>query len=133
MELISYYQTNIQQIYSRINGLYSEASPFFDVEASPPDLSLAKLDNSVGTLNRTFFDWTIDCIERLKSVMNNVISDFNANEIIDEDIGNTPMLDLWLPERLAVDEIYTMKLENNFDECNKVIDNLYSYTKEYEN
>lgn len=133
MELISYYQTSIQQVYSRINDLYSEASPFFDVEVSPPDLSLVKFNNSAGALNRAFYDWTVDCIEQLQSVMNIVVSDFNANGIVDEDVGDTPMLNLWLPERLVVDEVYTMNLVNDFDECNKMIDNLHSYTKEYEN
>ena len=133
MGLISYYQTNIQQIYNRIKDLYSEASPFFDTEVSPPDLNLTKFNNSTRNLNRTFYDWTIDCIKQLQSVMNTVVSDFNANGIVDEDIGDTPMLKLWLPERLAVDEVYTMKLKNDFDECNRIIDNLHSYTKEYEN
>lgn len=133
MGLISYYQTNIQQIYNRIKDLYSEASPFFDAEVPPPDLNLTKLNNSTGNLNRTFYDWTIDCIKQLQTVMNTVVSDFNANGIVDEDIGDTPMLKLWLPERLAVDEVYTMKLKNDFDECNRIIDNLHSYTKEYEN
>lgn len=133
MGLISYYQTNIQQIYNRIKDLYSEASPFFDTEVSPPDLNLTKFNNSTRNLNRIFYDWTIDCIKQLQSVMNTVVSDFNANGIVDEDIGDTPMLKLWLPERLAVDEVYTMKLKNDFDECNRIIDNLHSYTKEYEN
>ncbi|NMV48459.1 hypothetical protein FOL80_04350 [Lactobacillus reuteri] len=133
MGLISFYQTNIQQIYNRITDLYSEASPFFDVEVSPPDFNLMKLDNSVGKSNRTFYDWTIYCIKQLQSVMNTVVNDFNTNGIIDENIGDTPMLELWLPERLVVDEVYTMKLNNNFDDCNKLIDSLYSYTKEYEN
>lgn len=133
MELISYYQTNIQQIYSRIKDLYSEASPFFDAEVPPPDLNLVEINNSDGKLNRTFYDWTIDCINQLQSVMNTIVGDFNANGIVDEDVGDTQMPNLWLPERLVVDEVYTMKLKNDFDECNRVIDNLHSYTKEYEN
>lgn len=133
MGLISYYQTNIQQIYNRIKDLYSEASPFFDVEVIPPDLNSVEFNNSTGHLNHAFYVWTIGCIKQLQSVMNTVVSDFNDNDIIDEDNGDTPELKLWLPERLAVDDIYMLKLQNNFDECNELLDKLNSYTQEYMN
>jgi len=133
VELISYYQTNIQQIYSHIKDLYSEASPFFDAEVPPPDLNLVEINNSDGKLNRTFYDWTIDCINQLQSVMNAVVSCFNANGIVDEDIGDTPELKLWLPKRLVVDDIYMLGLTNNFNECNELLDKLNSYTQEYMN
>lgn len=133
MELVNYYQSNIQSIYNRIKGLYNEASPFFDTEVSLPDMKIVKLDNPTGLLNHAFYLWTIACIKQLQSVMNNVVGDFNDNDIIDEDIGDTPELKLWLPERLVVDDIYMLKLKNNFDECNELLDKLNSYTQEYMN
>ena len=133
MGLISYYQTNIQQIYNRIKDLYSEASPFFDQDVQLPELQVVKLNNPTDLLNRAVYQWTISCIRQLQMVMNNVIRDFNDNDIIDEDIGDTPELKLWLPERLVVDDIYMLGLKNNFDKCNELLDKLNSYTLEFMN
>lgn len=133
MELVNYYQSNIQSIYNRIKGLYNEASPFFDTEVSLPDMKIVKLDNPTGLLNHAFYLWTIACIKQLQSVMNLVVGDFNDNGIVDEDTGDTAELKLWLPERLSVDDIYMTNLKNNFDMCNKLLDNLNSYTQEYMN
>lgn len=133
MELVSYYQSNIKSIYDRIKDLYNLASPFFDVEVPLPDLTIPKLDNPEGLLNRAFYIWTLACIKQLQSVMNNVIGDFNDNGIIDEDVGDTPDLALWIPERTVIDGMYTTKLQSNFDKCNKLLDNLNAYTKEYMN
>lgn len=133
MELISYYQTNINNIYNRIKDLYNEASPFFDNDVSLPDMEVMKLNNSKGSLNRAFYDWSLACIKQLQSVMNDVIGDFNDNGIVDEDAGDTALLKLWVPERLAVNDTYMTNLKNNFDMCNKLLDNLNSYTQEYMN
>ncbi len=133
MGLISYYQTNIQQIYNRIKDLYSKASPYFDQDVQIPDLQVVKLNNPTDLLNRVVYQWTVSCIQRLQMVMNNVVGDFNDNDIIDEDIGDTSELKLWLPERLVVDDIYMLKLQNNFDECNELLDKLNSYTLEFMN
>ena len=92
-----------------------------------------KLNNPTDLLNRAVYQWTISCIQQLQMVMNNVIGDFNDNDIIDEDIGDTPELKLWLPERLVVDDIYMLGLKNNFDKCNELLDKLNSYTLEFMN
>lgn len=133
MDLIATYQSNIQNIYNRIKDLYLKASPYFDQDVQLPELQVMKLDNPTNLLNRVVYQWTIACIQQLQMVMNNVVGDFNDNDIIDEDIGDTPELKLWLPERLVVDDIYMLKLKNNFDECNELLDKLNSYTQEYMN
>ena len=133
MDLVATYQNNIQNIYNRIKDLYSKASPYFDQDAQIPDLQVVKLNNPTDLLNRVVYQWTVSCIQRLQMVMNNVVGDFNDNDIIDEDIGDTPELKLWLPERLVVDDIYMLKLQNNFDECNELLDKLNSYTLEFMN
>ena len=133
MDLIAMYQSNIQNIYNRIKDLYSKASPYFDQDIQLPDLQVMKLSNSNGLLNRAVYQWTIACIKQLQMIMNNVVGDFNDNDIIDEDIGDTPELKLWLPKRLVVDGIYMLKLQNNFDKCNELLDKLNSYTEEYMN
>lgn len=133
VELVSYYQTNIQSIYNRIKGLYSKASPYFDQDVQLPELQVMNLNNPTDLLNRVVYQWTVSCTQQLQMVMNNVVGDFNDNDIIDEDLGDTPELKLWLPERLVVDDIYMLKLQNNFDECNELLDKLNSYTQEYMN
>lgn len=133
MDLVATYQSNIQNIYNRIKDLYSKASPYFDQDVQLPGLQVVKLNNPTDLLNRAVYQWTISCIRQLQMVMNNVIRDFNDNDIIDEDIGDTPELKLWLPERLVVDDIYMLKLQNNFDECNELLDKLNSYTLEFMN
>ncbi len=133
MELISYYQTNINNIYKQIKDLYNEASPFFDVDVPLPNMEVLKFDNPNGALNRAFYDWSLACIKQLQSVMNAVIGDFNDNGIVNEDTGDTVQLKLWIPERLAVDDEYMTNLKNDFDTCNKLLDNLNSYTQEYMN
>lgn len=133
MDLVATYQSNIQNIYNRIKDLYSKASLYFDQDVQLPELQVVKLNNPTDLLNRAVYQWTISCIRQLQMVMNNVIRDFNDNDIIDEDIGDTPELKLWLPERLVVDDIYMLKLQNNFDECNELLDKLNSYTLEFMN
>lgn len=133
MDPVATYQSNIQNLYNRIRNLYSKASPYFDQDIQLPRFQIMKLNNPNGLLNRNVYQWMTNCILQLQIVMDNVVRDFNDNDIIDENIGDTAKLKLWLPRRLPFDDVYMAKLKNNFDMCNKLLDKLNSYTQDYMN
>lgn len=125
MNVINLYQTNIAQIYSRVKSLYTRAGPIIDDDLDVPKLAVSPV--SFDKLNRQAYLWTVRCIAQLENVMNELITTFNDNEIIDYDVGDTEQLALWEPESLRIDGDYLAKLKNNFDQCNKLLDQLTNY------
>lgn len=131
MNLVKYYNDNLQSIYSRIKSLYEQGKTAFDYDLEVPDLKLLPAPSGSNKLNRAVYLWTLDCIKQLQAVMNDLITVYNDAGIIDYDVGDTEELMLWLPERLAIDAPYIAKLADDFDECNKILDNLLKYLQSY--
>lgn len=127
MNLVQYYNDNISAIYQRVTSLYNRGQPVYDGTIGVPKMDLIpvpKTGDGKTKLNRAVYLWTIDCIRRLEAVINGLVDVFNDAGIIDYETGDTPEISLWLPERLAIDDIYIAKLADNFDKCNKVLDGL---------
>ena len=134
MNLVKYYNDNISSIYSRIQTLYQQGQQAFDSSIEVPKLNLLSVPKSNSgeiKLNRAVYLWTLDCIKQLQEVINDLIVVYNDAGVIDYDAGDTEELTLWIPERLAVDDIYIAKLSDNFEQCNKVLDNLLKYLQSY--
>lgn len=134
MNLVKYYNDNISSIYSRIQTLYQQGQQAFDSSIEVPKLKLLSVPKSNSgeiKLNRSVYLWTLDYIKQLQEVMNDLIVVYNDAGVIDYDAGDTEELTLWIPERLAVDDIYIAKLSDNFEQCNKVLDNLLKYLQSY--
>ena len=92
-----------------------------DLTVNPPQIKL---------LNRTAYLWTIETMMHLQEVMNWVVDLCNQYGIVDVETGeNTGYLTLWLPRRLAIDNIYQQKLKDDFDLCNKLLDKLTEQMK----
>ena len=126
--LIGMYVKNITDIYNRvkklqngINSIFMDDSTQLDLTVNPPQIKL---------LNRTAYLWTIETMMHLQEVMNWVVDLCNQYGIVDVETGeNTGYLTLWLPRRLAIDNIYQQKLKDDFDLCNKLLDKLTEQMK----
>nr|DAH80770.1 MAG TPA: hypothetical protein [Caudoviricetes sp.] len=124
MNLVEYYNSNITAIYQRVIALYNKGQPAYEANVDVPKLSLIPVPKPGDKLNRAVYLWTIDCIRQLEVVVNALIGVYNDNGVIDYDVGDTPEVELWLPERLAIDDIYIAKLSDDFEACNKALDGL---------
>lgn len=101
----------------------------YDQDVDVPNLALAKPPES-GRLNREAYLWTIDATIALQTAINQLISTFNANGIVDYEQGDTEKLALWLPHRLAIDDFYMVNLNRNFALCTKLLDSLDAYLRQ---
>ena len=124
MNLVEYYNSNITAIYQRVIALYNKGQPAYEADVATPKLELIPVPKPGDKLNRAVYLWTIDCIKQLEAVVNALIDVYNDNGIIDYDMGDTPDVELWLPERLAIDDLYIAKLSDDFEACNKALDGL---------
>ena len=124
MNLVDYYNENITAIYQRVIALYNKGQPAYEADVATPKLELIPVPKPGDKLNRAIYLWTIDCIKQLEAVVNALIDVYNDNGIIDYDMGDTPDVELWLPERLAIDDLYIAKLSDDFEACNKALDGL---------
>lgn len=124
MNLVEYYNSNITAIYQRVIALYNKGQPAYEVSVDVPNLSLIPVPQSGGKLNRAVYLWTIDSIRQLEAVINDLVAVYNDSGIIDYEVGDTPDIKLWLPERLVIDSIYIAKLSDDFDDCKKLLDQL---------
>lgn len=124
MNLVKYYNDNITAIYQRVIALYNKGQPAYESSVDVPELSLVPVPKPDDKLNRAVYLWTIDCIKQLEAVVNALIGVYNDNGIIDYDVGDTPDVELWLPERLVIDDLYIAKLSDDFDDCKKLLDQL---------
>ena len=127
MNLVEYYNSNITAIYQRVIALYNKGQPAYESSVDVPKLSLIpvpKNEKGKVKLNRAVYLWTIDCIRQLEAVINDLVAVYNDSGIIDYNIGDTPDIKLWLPERLAIDDTYIAKLSDDFEECKKLLDQL---------
>ena len=124
MNLVEYYNENITAIYQRVIALYNKGQPAYEADVATPKLELIPVPKPGDKLNRSVYLWTIDCIKQLEAVVNALIDVYNDNGVIDYDVGDTPDVELWLPERLAIDDLYIAKLSDNFEACNKALDGL---------
>lgn len=124
MNLVEYYNSNITAIYQRVIALYNKGQPAYESSVDVPKLSLIPVPKPGDKLNRAVYLWTIDCIKQLEAVVNVLIDVYNDNGVIDYDVGDTPDIELWLPERLVIDDLYIAKLSDDFEACNKALDGL---------
>ena len=124
MNLVKNYNDNIQSIYNRVLALYNKGQPAYEADVVTPKLELIPVPKPGDKLNRAVYLWTIDCIKQLEAVVNALIDVYNDNGIIDYDVGDAPDVELWLPERLAIDDLYIAKLSDDFEACNKALDGL---------
>lgn len=124
MNLVEYYNDNITAIYQRVIALYNKGQPAYEADVAAPKLELIPVPKPGDKLNRAVYLWTIDCIKQLEAVVNALIGVYNDNGVIDYDVGDTPDVELWLPERLVIDDLYIAKLSDDFEACNKALDGL---------
>lgn len=124
MNLVKYYNDNITAIYQRVIALYNKGQPAYETSVDVPELSLVPVPKPDDKLNRAVYLWTIDCIRQLETVINDLVAVYNDSGIIDYEVGDTPDIKLWLPERLVIDDAYIAKLSDDFDECTKLLDQL---------
>lgn len=124
MNLVEYYNSNITAIYQRVIALYNKGQPAYESSVDVPKLSLIPVPKPGDKLNRAVYLWTIDCVKQLEAVVNALIDVYNDNGVIDYDVGDTPDVELWLPERLVIDDLYIAKLSDDFEACNKALDGL---------
>lgn len=124
MNLVKYYNDNIQSIYNEIDSLYKQGQAAYEDAVDVPNLKLLPVPQTGDKLNRAVYLWTIDCIKQLEAVMNGVIDVYNDNGIIDYDTGEIPEIELWLPHRLVIDDIYIAKLSDDFEKCKKLLNQL---------
>ena len=124
MNLVEYYNSNITAIYQRVIALYNKGQPAYEANVDVPKLNLIPVPKPGDKLNRAVYLWTIDCIKQLEAVVNALIGVYNDNGVIDYDVGDTPDVELWLPERLVIDDLYIAKLSDDFEACNKALDGL---------
>lgn len=131
--LIGLYISNISSIYNRIKQLQSGLNAIFMDDETQLDLTINPPQGD--KLNRAVYIWTIKSISNLQQVMDSIVDMCNDYGIVDGETGdNTSHLTLWLPRRLAIDNKYLEKLDNNFKICNKLLDKfseqLKVFTKE---
>lgn len=124
MNLVEYYKDNITAIYQRVIALYNKGQPAYEADVATPKLELIPVPKPGDKLNRAVYLWTINCIKQLEAVVNALIDVYNDNGVIDYDVGDTPDVELWLPERLVIDDLYIAKLSDDFETCNKALDGL---------
>lgn len=128
--LIGLYISNISSIYNRIKQLQSGLNAIFMDDETQLDLTINPPQGD--KLNRAVYIWTIKSISNLQQVMDSIVDMCNDYGIVDGETGdNTSYLTLWLPQRLAIDDKYLEKLNNNFKTCNKLLDRLAGYLKIY--
>ena len=124
MNLVKYYNDNITAIYQRVLALYNKGQPAYEADVATPKLELIPVPKPGDKLNRAVYLWTIDCIKQLEAVVNALIDVYNDNGVIDYEVGDTPDVELWLPERLVIDDLYIAKLSDDFEDCKKLLDQL---------
>lgn len=124
MNLVKYYNDNVTAIYQRVIALYNKGQPTYETRVDVPELSLVPVPKPDDKLNRAVYLWTIDCIRQLEAVINDLVAVYNDSGIIDYEVGDTPDIKLWLPERLVIDDTYIAKLSDDFDDCKKLLDQL---------
>lgn len=124
MNVVKYYNDNIMAIYQRVIALYNKGQPVYETSVDVPELSLIPVPEPGDKLNRAVYLWTIDCIRQLEAVINDLVAVYNDSGIVDYEVGDTPDIKLWLPERLVIDDTYIAKLSDNFDNCKKLLDQL---------
>lgn len=121
---IGMYVSNIQAIYNRVQKIHQSVHTFYMDEGQQLNLNISAPPNA-NKLNRSVYRWTIDSIQQLQAVMDQVVGLFVEYGVTDDTDG----IKLWLPKRLSLDEIYYQKLKNNFDMCNKALDELVEHLK----
>ena len=124
MNVVKYYNDNITAIYQRVIALYNKGQPAYEYSVDVPELSLVPVPKPDDKLNRAVYLWTIDCIRQLEAVINDLVAVYNDSGIVDYEVGDTPDIKLWLPERLVVDDTYIAKLSDDLDDCKKLLDQL---------
>lgn len=126
--LIGLYISNISSIYNRIKQLQSGLNAIFMDDETQLDLTINPPQGD--KLNRAVYIWAIKSISNLQQVMDSIVDMCNDYGIVDGETGdNTSHLTLWLPRRLAIDNKYLEKLDNNFKICNKLLDKLSEQLK----
>ena len=132
--LVTYYVTNIQSIYDRIKKLYAQLDAVFMDDLDQSALQIVPPVNPNGQLNRRVRQWTIQSINDLQRVVDDLVDISNGYSLVDNATGNdNETLKLWIPRQLLVDKTYEDNLADNFDRVNKLIDNIFSYFSQMKN
>ncbi|WP_276858952.1 hypothetical protein [Limosilactobacillus ingluviei] len=132
--LVTYYVTNIQSIYDRIKKLYAQLDAVFMDDLDQSALQIVPPVNPNGQLNRRVRQWTIQSINDLQQVVDDLVDISNGYSLVDNATGNdNETLKLWIPRQLLVDKTYEDNLADNFDRVNKLIDNIFSYFSQMKN
>lgn len=132
--LVTYYVTNIQNIYDRIKKLYTQLDAVFMDDLDQSALQIVPPVNPNGQLNRRVRQWTIQSINDLQRVVDALVDISNGYSLVDNATGNdNETLKLWIPRQLLVDKTYEDNLADNFDRVNKLIDNIFSYFSQMKN
>ena len=131
--LVDYYVTNIQTIYDRIKRLYHIVNGVFMDDLKPTNLKISPPENPSGLLTRAVYLWSIQSIDQLQNILDEIVGVFNGYNLIDWSTGDsTSTIDLWRPLTLIIDETYYKQLSDNFERTNKLLDQLEQYVKPYE-
>lgn len=132
--LVTYYVTNIQSIYDRIKKLYTQLDAVFMDDLDQSALQIVPPVNPNGQLNRRVRQWTIQSINDLQRVVDDLVDISNGYSLVDNATGNdNETLVLWIPRQLLVDKTYEDNLVDNFNRVNKLIDNISSYFSQMQN
>lgn len=128
--LIGRYISNITSIYARVRKLRKSILKIFAMDGVQLNLTINPPKESL--LNRAAYLWTIDNINHLQRVMDAAVDLCNQFGIVDVNTGEDNVkIELWQPSRLVIDDIYLNKLKDNFDLCNKLLDELEKHMKIY--
>lgn len=132
--LVTYYVTNIQNIYDRIKKLYTQLDAVFMDDLDQSALQIVPPVNPNGQLNRRVRQWTIQSINDLQRVVDALVDISNGYSLVDNATGNdNETLKLWIPRQLLIDKTYEDNLADNFNRVNKLIDNISSYFSQMQN
>lgn len=130
--LVDYYITNIQAIYDRIKRLYNIVNGIFMDDLKLNDLKISPPANASGLLNRAVYLWSINSINQLQRVLDEVVGTFNGYNLIDWTTGDsTNTIKLWKPMNLILDDDYYKHLSDNFKRANELLDQLEKYAEPY--
>lgn len=124
MNLINYYNSNIQSIYNEIADLYKRGQIAYEGGIDIPKLKMVPVPQPCKKLNRAVYLWTRECIRQLEMVINDLVGVYNNNGIIDYNTGETSTIRLWIPDSLCIDDLYIAKLSDDFEKCKKLLDQL---------
>ena len=127
---IEWVTEEIQNIYNRIQKMYELEKDIDDNEnATIPELTVKPCPSK--KLNYQTYRWTIEVINDLQLTLNKLVGFYNSVNFVNiDDYSNTSTLRLWIPFEKTLNAEYYQHLQDNFDEINKLLDQLTGYANE---